>query len=120
MKGNIYKISYKNIIYVGSTIKCIHERFNEHLIGYLCYKDNYQISLKPYFKKHGIKKFKIKLIKQYEVTDRKHLFSKEQLWINKYRQNSKYECVNIANPIRFLLSKHMRAVYYRRNKRRKC
>lgn len=112
MKGNIYKITYNDIIYVGSTMKCIHERFNGHIIGFSCYKDNYTTTLKPYFEKYGVNKFKVSLIKQYEVVDRKQLLAWEQLWINKLK------CINKASPIPFLLKRHRRKIYNRKYRKR--
>ena len=79
MIGKIYKIvhSQSKICYVGSTFNTIVKRFQHHknITSKCC--------IAKYFKLYGIDQFKIILIKEYEVCDRKHLFAYEQLWISK-------------------------------------
>jgi len=78
MIGKIYKIIHtqSNIIYVGSTFDELRNRFRKHKINLGC-------SISKYIQKYGKEQFKIILIKEYNVIDRKHLEAYEQLWINK-------------------------------------
>jgi hypothetical protein len=97
MIGRIYRIidSQSDLCYIGSTGSSLKLRWKRH-------KDHYQkwvkgksseITIYPYFKQYGITRFKIVLIKEYNVFDKKHLEAYEQLWINKLC------CVNKRNPI---------------------
>lgn len=101
MIGRVYKIicTQSNDIYIGSTFNQLRVRWKQHKDRYCQYKSNpsRNLSIHSYFEQHGIENFKIILIKEYEVVDRKHLESKEQLWINKLK------CINIKsafNPFR--------------------
>jgi hypothetical protein len=78
--GKIYKIIHtqSNICYVGSTFDELRNRFRKH-------KNDLNCSISKYFTKFGIENFKIILIKEYEVIDRKCLQAFEQLWINKLK-----------------------------------
>lgn len=103
--GKIYKIIYignenKNICYIGSTFNTLRDRFSKHK-----YITNTPTCLTPYIKKYGIKLFKILLIKEYEVYDRKHLQSKEQLWINKMN------CINKAIAFQPMTKKQLSKIY---------
>jgi len=93
--GRIYKIIHtqSNICYVGSTFNTLRDRWRGHKNDYKCDKN---VSIYPYFKEFGIENFKIILIKEYEVVDRLHLESKEQIWINKLN------CCNKGNPLNLL------------------
>lgn len=90
--GKIYKIIHNqsDIVYVGSTFNTLRNRWMNHKDRYCQYKKDPKriMSIHPYFEQHGIENFKIILIKEYEVVDRKHLESKEQLWMNKLK------CIN--------------------------
>lgn len=76
--GKVYKIIHNqsNICYVGSTFDKLRNRFIKH-------KNNNNTCISKYFNEFGVENFKIILIKEYEVVDRKHLEAYEQLWINK-------------------------------------
>jgi len=94
--GRIYKIvhSQSNMIYVGSTFDEIRFRWRSHKSSYKRYlsdKKTNVISLYPFIEKYGIENFKIMLIKEYDVIDRRHLHVYEQLWINKLA------CINVSN-----------------------
>ena len=80
MIGKIYKIIHtqSNIIYVGSTFNELRNRFRKHKTGLNC-------SISKYIQQYGKDQFKIILIKEYEVIDKKHLEAYEQLWINKLK-----------------------------------
>lgn len=83
--GRIYKIIHtrSDICYVGSTFDAIRNRFRRHK-G----KDS-GCSIGKYMLEYGSDQFKMVLIKEYQVVDRKHLEAYEQLWINKLN------CINI-------------------------
>jgi len=97
--GKIYKIIHNqsNIIYIGSTFNNLKDRFYNHKITFKQYINNNhsEIAIYPYFLKYGIENFKIVLIKEYEVIDKKHLESKEQLWINKLKSINKNNSFSI-------------------------
>lgn len=114
MKGKVYKIVHNksNICYVGSTFNSLAQRWQHHKADYAKWlngkKDN--IAIYAYFKKHGIENFRIMLIQEYEVLDRRHLETKEQLWI------SKLKACNTNNPIELPLKKHYMQLYVNQNK----
>src|SRR5271166_4040637 len=89
--GRIYCIEYienPNVRYVGSTFQSLDKRYARHRTMYnqWCADETKKcISCFPYFREYGIDNFRIVLIKEYDVIDRKHLVSKEQLWMNKLR-----------------------------------
>lgn len=95
MKGRVYKIIHNqsDICYVGSTINDIRFRWYHHKIDYKRPNGNRICSLYKYFDKYGIENFKPILIKEYDVVDKKHLKTKEQLWISKLNCVNKYCCV---------------------------
>jgi hypothetical protein len=97
MIGLIYKIIHNqsNDIYIGSTFDSLKGRFNQHKLN--CNNKHYNSRLIIYdlFKEFGVDNFKIILIKQYDVIDKKHLFMYEQLWMNKLNPvNNKNKCFN--------------------------
>jgi len=98
--GNIYKIicySDPNFTYIGSTEKSLERRWQWHQSYYKHWcKDDTDITALSYkhFDKYGIDKFKIVLIKQYQIVDEVHLKAYEQLWINKFK------CCNESMPFR--------------------
>ena len=117
MLGKIYKIihSQSNICYVGSTFNSLKGRFAQHKVDYKCKKNKF--SIHPYFKQFGIDNFKIILIKEYEVVDRRHLEVYEQLWINKLKS------INKAPVVEFLLKecrKQTLKKYYENNKEKEA
>lgn len=99
-RGNIYKIYFNDIIYIGSTVFTLEKRFKEHLRDYKIYILSEglkkRISIFPYFKKYGIDNFKIELIKEYNICDRNELYAYEQLYINKIK------CINKECAIYYL------------------
>ncbi|KUF84774.1 hypothetical protein AM588_10001756 [Phytophthora nicotianae] len=99
MIGSIYIIihSQSDICYVGSTLnKELKQRWKQHKEDYAKWLKGprKEIAIYPSFKRHGIDQFKIVLVKQYDVVDRKHLEAYEQLWINIFRKTA----VNKVNP----------------------
>jgi hypothetical protein len=97
MIGRIYKIidCQSNLCYVGSTGSELKQRWQRHKKDYKRWVSGIssEISIYPFFQKFGIGRFKIILIKEYQVADKTHLEAYEQLWINKL------ECVNKNNPV---------------------
>ena len=123
--GRVYKIINKidNEIYVGSTFNQLRHRWQGHKKHYnewINGTSKNKCSIFEKFKLLGIENFKIILIKEYLVyrehkKDRKHLLSKEQLWINKLK------CININcafNPIKKELKKEYLKQYYQNNKQK--
>jgi hypothetical protein len=115
--GKIYKIIYIgneniNINYIGSTLNTLRDRWYGHKGGFKEWLKNKKTkcSIYDYFEKYDIKKFKIFLINEYKVYDRKHLLMYEQLWINKIINN-----ININNPFPILI-KEQKKQYYENNK----
>ena len=82
MIGNIYKIIHNqsNICYIGSTFNELRKRWEQHKCNKV---KTAKCSIDKYFEEFGIENFSIILVKSYEVIDKKHLESKEQLWIKK-------------------------------------
>lgn len=82
--GKIYKIIHtqSDIVYIGSTINTIRDRWRNHK------KLDSKCIISKYIQKFGEDQFKIILIKEYQVVDRTHLEAYEQLWINKIK------CIN--------------------------
>lgn len=108
MKGSVYKIfieSHPNIIYVGSTINTLEIRWQAHKDGFKKYLIDRSkiVSIFPYFESLGIDNFQIKLIKEYDIIDKKHLLAYEQLWINKLKpiniQKHLYKTRNIIRTL---------------------
>jgi len=91
--GRVYKIIHNqsNIVYIGSTYNRLSDRWCHHKNHYKDYLrgKHAEIAIFPYFKEFGIENFKIILIKEYEVVDKKHLLMYEQLWINKLKSINK-------------------------------
>ena len=116
-KGTIYKIicCVSDEIYIGSTFNTLRNRWQQHKSIYRKWinNNNYSkicIAIYPYFKKYGIENFKIIKVKDYVCVDRRHLESKEQLWI------SKSKCVNTRNNINI---KRLYRKLYRENNKEK-
>jgi len=111
--GTIYKIicAITDDVYIGSTFNTLRNRWQSHKGHYndwINKKTKRRISIYPYFEKYGIEHFKIIKIKEYECVDKKHLESKEQLWI------SKTKCVNEMNTFR--IKKMYMKIYKENNK----
>ena len=92
--GRIYKIidTQSNTCYVGSTFNSTRDRFMKHKRSFREWENGKypEVSIFPYFKKFGLDRFKMILIKEYQVCDRAHLECYEQLWINKLKPINKY------------------------------
>lgn len=86
IKGIIYEIyidSQPHIKYVGSTIKTLEKRWKEHKKDWKL--QGQVISIYKYFEEFDIDNFQIRVIKEYDVIDSKHLKVYEQLWIYKLK-----------------------------------
>ena len=74
MIGKVYKIVCMvddDIVYIGSTINTLNDRWTRHISHYKtkhCYTCIYE-----YFDIYGIEYFEIVLIKEYDVVDERHL-----------------------------------------------
>ena len=104
--GKVYKIIHNqsDIVYVGSTMqKRLRDRWQAHKNAYKVWLNGKATSCSIYLhmKEHGIENFKMILIEEYEVCDRKHLQTWEQLWINKLK------CVNKQNVFQMLPKHHL-------------
>ena len=104
--GHIYKIIClvdSKFCYIGSTFSKLNERFQQHRDSFIKWLKNERTGMScfPFYEKYGIEKFKIILIKSYEVCkthcrDNRHLCAYETLWINKTK------CCNLVLPINYL------------------
>lgn len=106
MIGRIYKIDSPkapNICYIGATTNdlCIRWFHHKELYQSWCYGYSNPISIFPYFKQYGIDSFKITLLKEYAITDIKHLHAYEQLWFNRFQRTA----VNKINPVCLITKK---------------
>lgn len=105
MNGKIYKIIHtqSDIVYIGSTMNELRVRFNQHKTN------NYnKCAIRDLITQYGQEQFKIILIKEYKVIDKKHLLAYEQLWINKLK------CINTNNTL--FIKKISKRNYYNKNK----
>lgn len=88
MKGKIYQISCPEMLgkcYVGSTHGTLKKRWDIHKALYVEWLNGQggTYAIFPFFKKYGLEKFTIQLIKEYDCVDKNHIRVYEQLWINK-------------------------------------
>jgi len=106
MIGRIYKIVHNqsDLCYVGSTFNTLRGRWTSHK------SSTNSCVISKHIQEHGAENFKIMLIKEYDVVDRKHLLAYESLWI------SKTKCINGCNPFRVPVL--YRKQYYTKNKER--
>ncbi len=109
MRGLIYKIvhSQSDLVYVGMTTNTLAKRWQQHKLT--CTTDK-KISIYTHMRQYGIEQFKIMLIKEYDVVDKKHLRMYETLWINKLR------CVNIVPSFNPIPNDKIRKLYRLNNK----
>jgi hypothetical protein len=114
MIGKVYKIIHNqsNVIYVGSTFGSLIARWVTHKKDYKAWLEDKGdcISIYPYFKQHSIENFRIILIKEYEVIDRRHLETYESLWIFKLK------ACNKRNSFALPLIKHYAQIYAKEHK----
>ena len=96
--GRIYKIINQDssVCYVGSTFHTLKHRFSVHKKDSKYEKRKMRCTIQNFFREQGAENFKIILLKQYNVEDKKHLEAYEQLWINKMN------CINKRGAIPFL------------------
>lgn len=89
--GRIYKIihCHSNICYVGSTFNTTRDRWQKHKYDL----NSHNLAIYDYIKKYGHQNFRMILIKEYEVVDRKQLLAYEQLWINKLKPVNRLDAV---------------------------
>ena len=111
---SIYKIYFGDIVYIGSTQKNLKRRIGIHKFHYQNKIKN-KCSIYKYFDLYGFNYFKFELIKEYNCFDKKQGNAFEQLWINKYKMNSKFFCVNEKDTFN-ILKKYKHKIYRERNK----
>lgn len=98
--GRVYKIvnEREKLIYIGSTKQTLNSRFSNHK-----YKSKINRKGKTsnfyFYLNRNPENFEIKLIKEYEVSDKFALFAWEQLYINNYRKSKEYKCLNRDNAL---------------------
>ncbi len=118
MRGIAYQIIHihSRLIYVGSTINTLSQRWASHKSQFKEYLKNKRqdCSLNRYFETYGVNNFKIIQIKEYEICDRIHLRAYEQLWINKLKSCNKHDAFSIK-----ILSKRFSAQLYRKTNKDK-
>lgn len=85
MLGRVYKIiaRHSNLCYVGSTTQQLRTRWFEHKCHHRNSGSDEYNKLYKIMRELGCDEFRIILIQEYEVVDKKHLHAYEQLWINK-------------------------------------
>ena len=86
MKGIVYVIRPRNswsMIYIGSTLKSLQERYLKHIEEF----NHNKIKTTSFiiFETFKIENVIIEVLKEYEVCDRQHLNTYETLWIEKYK-----------------------------------
>ena len=94
MIGYVYKIESdcKEVLYIGSTIQKLNERFSDHKKKYQKCKITKYINSFNYKFSNGCE-----LLKEYEIVDRKHLLAYEQLFLNRFKH-----CINGRDAFRML------------------
>ena len=116
MIGSIYKIIHidSNITYIGSTAGTVNDRWYQHKKAYKKWLNNKEknscIAIYPYFEQYSIDRFKMILIKSYDVVDKKHLYVYEQLAINRTK------CVNTNAAMQLVGDKCMSKHYREQNR----
>jgi hypothetical protein len=128
MIGRIYKVQHldSNLCYIGSTCNAVRDRWRSHkkVFGqWIKAKDKHStISLYPYLEQYGIDRFKMLLIKEYEIVDKNQLRVYEQLAINRTKSccnmRAALQLVNIncmAKHYTQLIAEHKRE-YHQINK----
>ncbi len=83
--GRVYKLVARQSdeCYISSTFNKMNFRFANHKKSYKDHKNPNKLF--EFFDKYGIENIAMILIKEYEVVDKKHLHSYEQLWINRHK-----------------------------------
>lgn len=124
--GRIYKIIHNqsDVVYVDSTFNSCRNRWQQHKHDYVKYlngkfykgKKHGKVAIYPHFKQYGIENFKLILVKEYPVVDKKHLKLYEQLWINRTRCCNE----NSAFRIKWLYKKQYCKQYYENNKEKEA
>ncbi|GMF20489.1 unnamed protein product [Phytophthora lilii] len=112
MIGRTYGIiDYQSDLgYVGSTGSELRVRWQRYKQVYKKWTEGKfgEVSIYPLIQQLGIERFKVILIKKYDVFDKTHLGAYEQLWINRLN------CVNKVNP--FYIPRLSNKTRYENNK----
>jgi hypothetical protein len=87
--GHIYRIQHveSDVCYIGSTFNVLKQRWFQHKSAFKAWTkgETCGASIYHHMAIHGLDKYKMMLVKSYEVIDRKHLEAYESLWIKKLR-----------------------------------
>ena len=88
--GRIYNVisGRGDEVYIGSTFNQLNNRFRDHKSRY---KQGAKYSITELFNKYGVNNCRIILLKEYAVIDKRHLETKELLWIKKLNAINRYE-----------------------------
>ena len=96
MIGRIYRIIHleSELCYIGSTMNELRWRWKQHKEHFNRWDTTGEgkITIFPYFREFGIDDFKMVLIKEYEVADKKHLLAYEALWMCKFKKTAVNRC----------------------------
>lgn len=111
MIGRVYKVIHLDteLLYVGSTTDTIRSRWSSHKSNYKRWLEDESrpaTSLFPYLKEFGVERFKMILVKEYEVSDKNQLRAYEQLAMNRHK------CVNTRGAMQIIGCRSM-AQHYR-------
>lgn len=94
IKGSVYSISIsdKKVLYVGSTVQRVKQRFNEHKYN-LTRAERGGISL--YFKPNQRDDLKLEVLYEGDFVDSRHMRAIEQLYINKLKAANRLPAFNV-------------------------
>lgn len=116
--GYIYRIQHvtSNLCYIGSTFNELKHRWQQHKSAFRAWvndKSTCGASIYHHMAEHGIDKYKIFIVKSYQVIDRLHLEAYESLWIRKLK------ACNRSQP--FALSKVQQSrSCYKKHREKRC
>lgn len=102
MIGHVYEIVNRDssIRYVGSTMKSLQRRWAVHRNMYKAWLKNPDYtSICLYAHVDNIDNFQMNLLRTYEVIDKFHLRTKEQLWMKKLPNINKIDALNLIRRI---------------------
>lgn len=95
-ESKIYKLfsPSKNLVYYGSTVQTLSQRYNEHISRHKKYKEDNNNGYVSSFLVLDCEDYKIELLEEYACNNKQQLLAKER----EYIKNN--ECVNKEIPLR--------------------
>ena len=119
MIGRVYKIQHldSSLSYIGSTCDTLPGRWRSHKNSYKTWvkrksDDRYSnIALYPHIEQYGVDRFKMLLIKEYQVADKNQLRAYEQLAISQTKS-----CCNERAALQLINANSMARHYFKVNK----